>query len=161
MIALSKFRRSVVFAAAAFVGVGALTMGAASGGTSASAATVTASRPDVLVGACAAHSLCLWRNSGWGGTRWTFTAGHYTANAWIYVGNAVNDQASSLFNNRANVSGIAADLPVQTNGWACVRGGSSAVNLQDFSWRKGVNMNDSISSFDLSSGSISGCPSTL
>jgi hypothetical protein len=161
MIKLSTIHRGVAIAGCAV----ALALGGLSATPAAASqptmAAVSNSAAQPLVGSCASASLCLWRDSGWGGTRWTFTFGHYTSNAWIYVGNGANDQASSLFNNRAWVSGIAADLPVQTNGWACVRGGSSAENLQNFSWRKGVNMNDSISAFDLSTGTISNCPSTL
>jgi hypothetical protein len=48
---------------------------------------------------CPANRLCLWRDINFSGTVWHF-GDDPRDNTWVFVGGAVNDQASSLFNNR-------------------------------------------------------------
>jgi len=78
----------------------------------------TVSAEALAMSDCPAASFCLWRDTGFSNTRWTYHYGSYTHNAWHYVGAAANDQASSLYNHRARMTKISKDVNVHDN-YAC------------------------------------------
>lgn len=115
---------------------------------------------------CPAHSFCMWQNYDYNnevsGTFWYRTYGSVTNYAWHFVGNATNgtgfnDQATSLWNNRAYDVGVNKDYnPVSGTDRYCYGGGTALSNLVTRNWPDGSPENDSISAFWFSATS-SGC----
>jgi Peptidase inhibitor family I36 len=140
-------RRPSLIATASLMSIGLLASVPASAQTARAGA---AARPDSL-SSCGAHTLCLWENSGYSGTQWSYAYADYAHDSWIYVGAAANDQASSLYNNRGDYSDISKNSPPSSNGQtqACVQPGDSVSDLANYEWTNGTAMNDSISAFDL------------
>lgn len=98
---------------------------------------------------CPQYSLCLWRNVGYGGTMWDWTNSTTPHDEWLYVGAAANDQASSLYNDRDNLSWIAKDY-IPTNGdYEVLNPGESRSNLLKWYWIDSTTENDSISAIML------------
>lgn len=94
------------------------------------------------------QNLCLWKDSNYSGGMWYFNTGEWGSNVWRYVGDAANDQASSVYNNRSYVSYLAKDSPPGAN-TVCLPVQWATSNLSSFGWPDGSNMNDSVSAFDL------------
>jgi hypothetical protein len=129
-----------------------MTAGSASAATT-SAPAVTAVQPvttatDSL--GCPAHSLCLWVNSGFSGGLFFKTFGTVSSNTWLFT-SGFNDVASSLDNNRADESGIDKNFPANLPDFFCFTGGRTISNFAGQGWPDGSGLNDSVSSFQLSS----------
>ncbi len=116
----------------------------------------TAAHVSVLLPAsrsqCPAHSFCMWQNYDWNnvvsGGFWSYTNGDYALVTWFYVGNNANDQATSIYNNRAFRTAIDIDVPpVSDTNRYCLAGGYADSNLVGNSWPGGSTENDSISAF--------------
>ena len=102
---------------------------------------------------CPQYSLCLWRNVGFGGTLWYWSNSQHAHNVWIYVGGGANDQASSLYNDRDDWSEVAKNYPANQPDINLESPGSYEGNLVALDWPDGSDMNDSISSIDLTTSS--------
>jgi len=119
-----------------------------------SAPRVTAIQPDTSASdslGCSDHSLCMWVNSGFSGTKFTRTFGTVSSDTWHFVGTAFNDQASSLDNNRGFASGIAKNAPANLPDALCFVGGTTISNFANDAWPDNSPLNDSVSSYLLSS----------
>jgi hypothetical protein len=106
--------------------------------------------PDSSFGSCTI-GFCIWDNANYSGTFtfWANSVYPYTSeNTWHYVGNAYNDIASSLYNDRNLSTYISADYP-PSNNWYCLPQFSVASNLADDYWPNGSDMNDTLSSFNI------------
>jgi hypothetical protein len=164
---LTSVRRSLAVAS----GVVALSLGALVAATAAqaqastdSAATINAidpsaataipePQPDAL-SQCPAHSLCMWKDAGYMGTFWYRLFGTVRADVFHYVGDDMNDMASSFFNNRAWAVGLGKNWPANFGNKdpiVCYLGDTHINNFQNFVWPDGSTMNDSISSYELAS----------
>jgi hypothetical protein len=122
-----------------------------------SAPVVTAVQSDTTATdshGCPAHSLCLWVNSGFQGGLFFKTFGSVQSNVWLFT-SGFNDVASSLDNNRGDESGIDKDFPASLPNFFCFRGGKTISNFAGQGWPDGTSLNDSVSSFQLSSSSTS------
>jgi hypothetical protein len=95
--------------------------------------------------------LCTWQNSNFSGTQWNFRAtSSQPSGYWWYVGNAQNDQISSIVNEYGSKAWFDKD---------CVAGGNytwvgyrqTAPNLANNKWPNGTSMNDSISAWAVGS----------
>jgi Peptidase inhibitor family I36 len=127
-------------------------------GVSAERASVTANVAlPASMSQCPNHSLCLWHDSGFAGTLWVRTYGNVSSNTWLWLGSSsFNDQASSLYNKREYSSGVDKNYPANSPDSYCFDGGVSFNNLANVPWPDGTTMNDSISSYYLSS-TTTGC----
>lgn len=124
--------------------------------------------PAVGTPSCPGSTFCMWQDLNYGNNgnsvHYFYGFNNYSANQWHYVGGNANDQASSIYANRAWTTAFAVDFPVNTSTtqWACLLGGHSVGNLVNQEWRNHVNMNDSISAFYFwTSGGSGGCPQTF
>jgi hypothetical protein len=117
-------------------------------------------QPDNL-SQCPAHSLCMWKDIGYQNALWVRTFGTVPSDVFHFVGtddigDNFNDQASSLFNNRAWASGVGKDWPVNFNAnpvnVKCYLANAQVSDLRGAFWPDNTTMQDSISSFELASG---------
>lgn len=134
------------------VGLGLGLVGTASADTSTAAqpsATADSAEAPASLSGCPGAALCLWRDSGFSGTQWTWRYGSHPHNQWLYVGSGANDQASSIYNNRGEVSGVAKNFPATSPDAYCEPTHSVVRNLAGINWPDGTPENDSISSVDL------------
>lgn len=114
---------------------------------------------------CKAHRFCMWSNYNYNnnvpGTFWYRTYGKYTNYTWHYVGNNINDKATSVYNARSYKVGVNKDSPGSSVYRICWPGGYRNQNLNDpqhlLMWPQGGGkVNDSISSWWFS-GTSSSC----
>lgn len=121
----------------------------------AEASTQAAARPaaPAQISNCPQYSLCLWQNSGYGGNMWAWENSKFPKDTDIWVGGSANDQASSYFNDRDDISGIAKNYPVKSGDrdYQSLSSGAEAYNLAGQDWPDGSGMNDSVSSIQLTS----------
>ena len=118
------------------------------GSPASQAAAASAAAPDSGISNCPKYSLCLWQNSGYTGNMWFWSWSMFPHEQDIWVGGSANDQASSLYNDRDDVSEVNKDYPSDLNS-VIVYMGSSNGNLANSKWPDGTSMNDSISSIAL------------
>jgi len=147
--------RKILIAMMVLATAAVTTAGSASAATT-NAPTVTSIQPvtpDVDSAGCAAHSFCLWVNSGYSGTKFTVTFGTVSSDTWRPLGSGINDKASSLDSNRVFATGIAKNFPPSPPDVLCLQGGTRISDLRTLRWPDGTSVNDSISSFELSSSS--------
>jgi len=81
----------------------------------------------------------------------------YNSNAhdtWLFVGRNQNDVAQSIDNNRAFITAVAKNSPVNAQ-WACSTGAVS--DLSNFSWPNGTSADQSISAFLMRSSATGVC----
>lgn len=102
-----------------------------------------------VIGNCPQYSLCLWQNSGYSGNMWFWSNSLYRHNVWIWVGGSANDQASSLYNDRVDVSGVAKNYPANSPDIYYESRSNQIDNLANAVWPDLSSENDSISSIDL------------
>jgi len=148
----------MVFATAAVMTAGSANAAPASAPAVTAIQTIT---PDVDSHGCAAHSLCMWVNAGFSGTKFQKTFGDVPSDTWLFVGSVngstFNDKASSLDNNRGFASGIAKNAPANLPDAFCFKGGVTISNFAGGFWPDGFSpLNDSVSSYLLSSDNT-GC----
>jgi hypothetical protein len=136
----------------------------------AAAMALTATVPSVVAQAsqsdCHSGQFCMWQNYDYNnevsGTFWSRTYGTVSNYSWHFVGNAnngnaFNDKATSLYNNRAFDVGVNKDFnPVSGTDRYCYGGGLAISNLVTRNWPDGSAENDSISAYWFS-GTSSGC----
>lgn len=107
----------------------------------------------LAISQCPQYSLCLWRDAGYDGTMWHWTNSASPKNTWISVnteGNTgANDQASSLYNDRDDYSGVAKNYPATSPDGYFEVPGNQINNLAGLYWPDGTKENDSISSIDI------------
>jgi hypothetical protein len=123
-----------------------------SGAAQASTATPAVAPSPASIGQCPAHSFCMWQNYNYNnsvsGGFWYYTYGNYALFTWFYVGDSANDQATSLYNNRAWATGINKDYnPASIDDRYCLAGGYQNADLVPYAWHDGSGENDSISAF--------------
>jgi hypothetical protein len=98
--------------------------------------------------------LCFWEDANYSGYFWaeigTGGGGDRNYNQWYYVGNYVNDIASSVYNDRPDGSLIDKDWPPSGDSY-CILSQYAYSDLSQYQWQDGSGMNDSISSFNLTS----------
>jgi hypothetical protein len=101
---------------------------------------------------CPASTVCTWQNSNYGGTQWNFVAtSSHPRGYWWYVGNAANDQISSIVNSHtAYKAWFDKDCPASGQ-YTWVGTLQKAPNLANNKWPNGSSMNDSISAWGLDS----------
>lgn len=98
----------------------------------------------------AGRNFCMWKDAGYQNTMWVWNLNINPNNTWLYVGAARNDQASSLYNYRANVTYVARDNPVGSGPTACILNFYAIPDLNQVFWpNTTMLMGDSISSVDL------------
>lgn len=68
---------------------------------------------------CPPARLCLYSGANLSGTVWHF-GDDPRDNTWLYVGDAVNDRARSVYNNRTDWATIDASAGVDTTLWRCL-----------------------------------------
>lgn len=123
---------------------------AATGAAQASAARQPTTPADQLT--CPASTFCMWTNANFTGSRFDF---HGPLNTWIYVGPTADNRASSLDNNRGEVTWVAKNVLPSTER-VCLRPHQAVANLATVSWPDGTSMNKSISETYLSTATV--CP---
>ena len=147
------WRRCVLVCASALAAAAAL------------AVTVPSAPAQASISQCSAHRFCMWQNYNYNnnvpGTFWYRTYGSYTNYAWHYVGNSFNDEATSVYNERAYKVGVNKDYPGSSVYKICWPGGYKNSNLNSSTnplyWPQGGGkVNDSISSWWFS-GTSSSC----
>lgn len=134
-------KRQVWFAIAAITACGVF-MGTASGATASGANDCYGTYPN----------FCMWHDSSYMGTMWTWNTNKNSHNTWLYVGSAANDQASSLFNERSYVTYVDIDYPasIGTQYEKCWGPNVQVANLGPYEWPgTSLTMNDDISSVDI------------
>jgi hypothetical protein len=99
---------------------------------------------------CIGHSgdLCTWQNSNYSGTQWNFTPSVLTDGYWWTVGDAANDQISSLYDYNSSYVFVAKNCPADSE-WTWIGTADGAPNLADNKWPDGTGMNDSISAYGI------------
>jgi hypothetical protein len=106
---------------------------------------------------CPAHNWCMYTLPGYMGVQYSYSYNNNPHNTWLYVGNAQNDVAEAIDNNREFETGVAKNFP--TNGqWACDQGAVS--NLNSKSWPDGAPADTSISAIFFSTSGMQICPET-
>lgn len=116
---------------------------------------------------------CMWRDSDFSGTYWAWYPGmpgyNDRYNTWFYVGNPINDQASSLWNRTSHAAYVSEHWPPRRGARAtlCIGNGVSvqaftSPNNQDQppgapNYANGDRTNDSISAVALMSWDPSPC----
>lgn len=142
-----RFRRSLLVTAALvpalMLAAPAVAQGAATN-PAAKAASTTVSIPNVLP-SCASFTLCTFHDSDYQGTRWDYPYFQEPHGTCFYVGNAANDQISSLYNNRENRTDYNKDYPSSVGLFGGVNAGGAYSNLVNQQWPDGSPQNDSIS----------------
>lgn len=99
---------------------------------------------------CPGSTLCTYENAGFNnngteGTQWNFSYSRVPHLVWFYVGGAVNDKISSLYNNRAWVTYVNKDCPAGQDTIAFA-GQAEVEDFSSWSWPEdGTGVNDSIS----------------
>jgi Peptidase inhibitor family I36 len=106
-----------------------------------------------VIGNCPQYSLCLWQNSSYTGNMWFWSNSMYRHNVWIWVGGSANDQASSLYNDRVDISGVAKNYPANSPDIYYESRANQIDNLANAVWPDYTSENDSISSIDLTTSS--------
>jgi hypothetical protein len=135
-------------------------------------AAPAAAQPQVIrpatVHNCPSSTLCLYQNKDYnlnGGSQWNFAYSNRPHDTWIYVGDAANDQATSLVNNRTFESSFA-ENKIQIDPGSCAdvegNGGNESfsagpADLSPVRWSDGSKMNDSISAVMLKSSNYTTC----
>lgn len=100
---------------------------------------------------CPTNRLCFWQNSNESGTQWNRgISSSQPGGHWWYIGNAANDQASSIVNRTATRGWVDKACPAGSE-YTWVGSGSSAPNLANNQWPNGTTMNDSISAWGIGS----------
>jgi hypothetical protein len=111
------------------------------------------SAPAANAASCPVYHICTWQNANYSGTQWNYTGtSGQPRGYWWYVGNAANDQISSIFitltSNRAWFDGYCTAGSGEET-W--MPPGAAAPNLANNYWpgavAKDVNMNDSITAW--------------
>jgi hypothetical protein len=143
-------KRAAVVAAAPLLSLGVL---AGLSDVTASAQVVHASSAGALasLSGCGSHSFCMWRNSGYSGTQWSYNYNTRPHDRLFYAGNGANNKASSFYNNRGFRTFITKNFPTNGIAAACVEPGSRVPNLAGKHWQNGTKINDSISGVELDS----------
>jgi Peptidase inhibitor family I36 len=118
------------------------------GSLASQAAVASAAIPHSGISNCPQYSLCLWQNSGYTGNMWFWSWSMTPHETGIWVGGSANDQASSLYNDRDDVSEVGKNYPMDDDS-VIIYMGSSNSNLANSKWPDGTSMNDSISSIAL------------
>jgi hypothetical protein len=101
---------------------------------------------------CPQFSVCTWQNALFRGTEWNFTVtSSQPGNHWWYVGNAQNDQISSIINTHtATYAWFDKNCPATSPDYATVAPLNNVGDLGDYNWRDGTPLNDSISAWAVS-----------
>lgn len=131
--------------------------------TNAQASTAAVLRPlsiqaPLSLNDCPAHSFCLWQNYSYNnygaGGFWAYDYNTNPHLEWLFVGAEANDQASSLYNNRAYKVGINKDAnPPSALNKLCLGGGTQDSLLTEKLWPDNTEVNDSISAIWFSQNS--------
>jgi hypothetical protein len=125
-------------------------------------ASVGAAPASAAMSDCPNQYLCLWQNTNYSGTAWRWSTDTIPGDTIHALGTSDN-QASSVYNHRGNVSDVF-KASSWTTGWFifCQDGNGNnygyptySANLANLNWNGGVsgNLNDSISSIELQTGS--------
>jgi hypothetical protein len=116
------------------------------------------SAPAANAASCPVYHICTWQNANYSGTQWNYI-GHsgQPAGYWWFVGNAANDQISSIFvtltSNRAWFDGY---CPAASDEETWMPAGAAAPNLANNNWLGSVgrnDMNDNITAWAITSPS--------
>jgi hypothetical protein len=116
------------------------------------------SAPAANAASCPSFHVCTWQNSNYSGTQWNYggTSGQ-PRGYWWFVGNAANDQISSIWVNlTANRAWFDGYCPAASDEETWMPAGSKAPNLANNNWLGSVgrnDMNDSITSWAITSPS--------
>jgi hypothetical protein len=103
----------------------------------------------------------MWQGFGYSGVFWFRNMATNNQDQWYYVGNSFdtnssfNDQASSLYCNRARSSCLVSKDWPPSNNMYCIPAQWVSSDLRSYVWQDGSTMNRSISSFVLQS--YAGC----
>jgi hypothetical protein len=133
-------------------------VGAAASALSVAMVTLPSATP-AWAASCPANTLCTWQNSGYTGTQWNYAGNSGQPRGyWWFVGNAANDQISSVWVNttsayRAWFDGYCEAVSDEET-W--MPAGSKATNLANNDWLGSsgrYNMNDSITAWAITSAS--------
>jgi hypothetical protein len=92
--------------------------------------------------------LCMWQNSNYSGTRWVYPLQGEPDGYWWYVGDAANDQISSIYNGELAYVFVAKNCPADSD-WTWLGAAYQAPNLANNKWPDGSGMNDSISAYGI------------
>lgn len=124
--------------------------------------TVPSAPAQATITACKAHQFCMWQNYAYNnyqsGSFWSRTYGSWTNYNWHYVGNAFNDEATSVYNKRAYKVGVDRDYPASSAYKLCWPGGYQNSNLNNpplYFPYDGGKVNDNISAWWFSATSSS------
>lgn len=98
---------------------------------------------------CPSSSACFWENDTYQGTLWDFPISHNAQNTWLEVPGSMNDQASSLYNNRVNFTLIDKNYPPTGLQEACLGNQAVIADMSDWEWPDGTDMDNSISAVNL------------
>jgi len=128
--------------------------------TSASALALTGaalfSAPAANAASCPVYHICTWQNAGYSGTQWNYGGSSGQPRGyWWFVGNAANDQISSIFvtltSSKAWFDGY---CPASSGEETWMPAGAAAPNLANNNWLgDGLEMNDTITSWAITSAS--------
>jgi hypothetical protein len=105
---------------------------------------VAQAAPSVSPPACPSATFCTYQNANFdvsGGAYWYYSFNNHSDGKWFYVGNAQNDQISSINNSRVWYSYVSLDCPAGGT-WLGISGGSK---LSDLSQAPYSQWNDAIS----------------
>jgi Peptidase inhibitor family I36 len=91
---------------------------------------------------------CAWGQAEYSGTMWYHMATSSNSNLWTYIDPDANDEASSLYNHRANATLVSKDMPPSSPNIICIGAEIAYANLTNDYWPDGSDADDSISGFD-------------
>ena len=111
------------------------------------------SAPAANAASCPVYHICTWQNANYSGTQWNYIRhSGQPAGYWWFVGNAANDQISSIFvtltSNRAWFDGY---CPASGGEETWMPAGAAAPNLANNYWADKYEMGDTITSWAITS----------
>jgi len=156
----SSFRRAALAGACSLALLGAgigLSAAPASAAHVPHAAQAGSQASDADSHGCGSHTWCMYTLPGYMGVQYSYNYNDNPHNTWLYVGNAANDAAVAIDNNRAWITSVAKNSPANAQ-WACDEGAVS--DLSGYSWPNGTTADHSISAIFFTTGGSQLCGET-
>jgi hypothetical protein len=117
------------------------------------AGVALSSAPAANAASCPASTLCTWQNSNYSGTQWNYAGNSGQPRGyWWFVGNAANDQISSIWVNlTSDYAWVDGYCPAASGEETWMPDGTKAPNLENNTWsgERADYMNDTITSWGI------------